>query len=104
MAYRTFSHDVTRINHLSNQVMREIARYEGVKLIDTYCCKSHQVTLTICCEIIFSDIASYALDRSNIFKFLVGLFGSFPWERELVFLTTKSQSRRCKCHVLFLLR
>jgi len=90
MAYLTFSHGVTRLNHLNNQVIREIAGYEGVKLIDA--CKSHHVTLTVCCEIIFSGIASYALYRSNIFTFLVVLFDLFPWERELIFLTTNSQS------------
>jgi hypothetical protein len=104
MAYLNFSHDVTRLNHLSNQVMREITGYEGVKLIDVYCCKSHHVTLTICCVIIFSGTVSYPLYRSNIFKFLVVLFGSFACEHELIFLTTNSQSKHCKCHVLFLLR
>jgi len=78
--------------------MREIAGCEGVKLIDACCCKTHHVTLTICCEIIFSAIASYALYRSNIFTFLVVvLFGSSPWKRELIYLTTNSQSRHCKC-------
>jgi hypothetical protein len=104
MAYLSFSHDVTRLNHLNNQVMRETAEYEGVKLIDTYCCQSHHVTLTICCEIIFSGIATYALYRSNIFKFLVVLFDSFRWVRKLIFLAMNSQSRHCKCHVLLLLR
>ena len=95
MAYLTFSHNVTRQNHLNNQAMREIAGYEGVKLIDAYCCKSHHVTLTICCEIISSGIASYALYQSNtcIFKFLVVLFGPSLWSSGQSFWLQVQRSR-----------
>jgi hypothetical protein len=104
ISYLIFSHDVVRLNHLKQASDKRNRRIRGCK-IDWRCsCKSHHVTLTICCGIIFLGIACYALYRSNNFKFLVLLFGSFPWEHRLTILITTSQSRRCNFHILFLLR